>query len=349
MKTKLRLSPFSTGHVSRIFFRFALMTAVILLLALGGAKLLPPSSSSAKARVSFNQTLGAQKCLTCPAPKQQTIYAPLIDLPGASSSEINLNCRSSHPMDVTPTFYKVDGTPIVGEVIHLQPADILFLDTKSLIPAEHRNQRDWGGMSLSYTGQYMEAWAQITLHGVNRGGSVNVLFSVLNDARSNSQGAVWWMPRNGEATIALGNGSGERIHATLEFSDGESRDVNLDPFATEIVTRHANQRGGRPALNGRSESVIINSAGPEGSLIARGIVGSADGKFTGSCAGDCSVSNANEDCNGDMTAYKITGMSPSAVHVSTGDQAQDHTISVTFDPANSAAGIVFQTTFVSNV
>jgi hypothetical protein len=35
-------------------------------------------------------------------------------------------------------------------------------------------------------------------------------------------------------------------------------------------------------LNGKSESVIINSVGPMGSLIARGIVGSADGRFTSS-------------------------------------------------------------------
>jgi hypothetical protein len=282
MKTKLHLSPFPAKQVSKSLFHSTLMMVVLLLLALGGVKLLAPFSSSAKAGAGSSKTPGAQKCLTCPEPTQQTIYAPLIDLPRASSSEINLNCRSSHPMDVTPTFYKTDGTPIVGEVIHLQPADILFLDTKSLIPAGHRKLRDWGGMSLSYTGQYREVWAQITLHGINGGDSVNVLFSVLNDARSNVQGAVWWMPRNAEATFALGNGSGERIHATLEFSDGESRDVNLDPFATEIVTRHANQRGGRPALNGKSESVIINSMGPAGSLIASGIVGSADGKFTGS-------------------------------------------------------------------
>jgi hypothetical protein len=282
MKTKLHLSPFSNNHVSKSFFRPALMTAVVLLLALGGVKLLAPFSSSAKQNRQNGSGQQGSQCLKCPAPTQQIIYAPIIDLPEASSSEINLNCRSSHPMDVTPTFYKADGTPIVGEVIHLQPADILFVDTSSLIPAEYRQQRDWGGMSLSYTGQYREVWAQITLHGINRGDSVNVLFSVLNDARSNSQGAVWWMPRNGEATIALGNGSGERIQATLEFSDGATRDVNLDPFATEIVTRHANQRGGRPALNGKSESVIINSMGPAGSLIASGIVGSADGKFTGS-------------------------------------------------------------------
>lgn len=225
---------------------------------------------------------GAHSCPTCPTPKQQIIYVPVFDLPEASSSEINLNCRSSHQMEVTPTFYTMEGTPVVGEVIHLQPSEIRFVDTKSLIPAEYRQQRRWGGMSLSYTGQYMEAWAQLTLHGIDGGGSANVLFSVLNDVRSNAQAAVWWVPQDGEAAIAMGNSSGERIRAMLEFSDGESRNVELAPFATEIVRRRADGRGGRANLNGKGESIIINSTGVAGSLIARGIVGSADGKFTGS-------------------------------------------------------------------
>jgi len=98
-----------------------------------------------------NQISGNQVCPTCAPETQQTIYAPLFDLPDATGSEINLNCRSSHPMDVTPTFYTLDGTPIVGEAIHLQPSEIRFVDTKSLIPAEYRQQGHWGGMSLSYT------------------------------------------------------------------------------------------------------------------------------------------------------------------------------------------------------
>src|SRR5215470_3868823 len=104
MKTKLRLSPFSTNHVSRTFFHSALMTAVVLLLALGGVKLLAPFSSSAKQNRQGANRQQSSQCLKCPAPSQQIIYAPLIDLPEASTSEINLNCRSPHPMDVTPTF-----------------------------------------------------------------------------------------------------------------------------------------------------------------------------------------------------------------------------------------------------
>ena len=46
MKAKLRpLSPFTINHVSKTFFRSALMTAAVLLLVLGGAKLLERRSS----------------------------------------------------------------------------------------------------------------------------------------------------------------------------------------------------------------------------------------------------------------------------------------------------------------
>lgn len=224
----------------------------------------------------------APSCPTCAPETQQTIYAPLFDVPEAASSEINLNCRSPHPMDVTPTFYTLEGVPIVGEVIHLQPAEIRFIETKSLIPAEQRQQRRWGGMSLSYTGRYMEAWAQLTLHGIGHGGSVNVIFSVLNDKRSNTQASVWWMPPDGTATLALGNSSAQSVTATLKFSGEDSQDVNIAPFATEIIQRRGNQRGGHAASKGVTDSVVINSNGDPGSLIATGFVGSANGKFTGS-------------------------------------------------------------------
>src|SRR5947209_7566206 len=53
-----------------------------------------------------------EHCPTCKPPTQQTIYAPLFDVPEAASSEIVLNCRSVHTVDLTPTFYTIDGTAI---------------------------------------------------------------------------------------------------------------------------------------------------------------------------------------------------------------------------------------------
>ncbi|MGZ8843888.1 MAG: hypothetical protein ACXW18_09515, partial [Pyrinomonadaceae bacterium] len=82
-----------------------------------------------------------------------------------------MNCRSAHEIELTPTFYTIEGKAIAGEPIHLQPAEMRFVETTSLIPVRERNRHRWGGMSLSYVGNLLEAWAQITLKGLRGGGS----------------------------------------------------------------------------------------------------------------------------------------------------------------------------------
>src|SRR5436190_5703391 len=221
-----------------------------------------------------------QSCNTCAPPKTQVIYAPLIDLPDAASSEVVLNCRSAHELDVTPTFYTDEGQPISGSNIHLQPAEMRFVDTKSLIPAHERNRHHWGGMSLTYTGNLQEAWAQLTLKGLRGGGSANVFFAVVGQPRANSIESVWWMPRNAEAVIALGNSSNQPVHANLIFGNGESESLDIGPFATELVRSRGNGLSLSSSDRSRPETVSINYTGPEGSLIPAGYIGSAKEKFT---------------------------------------------------------------------
>jgi hypothetical protein len=172
------------------------MAAVALLIALGSVKLLAPFSSSAKqnrrgtitkqngqgpaGRQGIAQSSqGGASCPTC-SQKQRTIYAPLFDLPESSGSEIALNCRSAHDLVITPTFYTLEGEAYTGADITLKPHEIRFVETKSLIPKKERSRHKWGGMAFSYVGGFMEAWAQLTLHGIHGGGSINVLFTVMS-------------------------------------------------------------------------------------------------------------------------------------------------------------------------
>ena len=207
------------------------------------------------------------------------IYAPLFDLPEAASSEIVLNCRSAHELEVTPTFYTLDGAAIVGDVIRLQPAEMRFVDTKSLIPLRERYRHRWGGIAFSYSGTLLEAWAQLTLHGILGGGSANVFFAVVNQPRANTIEAVWWTPRGGEALIALGNSSNQAAHATLIFSNGASHVADIGPFATKIV-RRSEVLGLLSSDADQAEAVSINYTGTAGSLIPTGFISSASGGFT---------------------------------------------------------------------
>lgn len=208
-------------------------------------------------------------CPTCAPPTSQIIFTPLIELHDASFTEINLNCRSSQPIEVVPTFYKVAGTPIIGNTIHLMPSEMRFVDVKSLIPEEYRNSHNWGGMSLTYNGRPMEVWAQLTLHDVDHGGSSNALFTVIGTPSSNTRNAVWKAPGNSDATIALGNYSSTPATASLTFSNGDMESVVIAPFGTQIVTRRNNGSRRTPI---DAESVTINSIGQTGRIISTGLV-----------------------------------------------------------------------------
>jgi hypothetical protein len=269
MKTKLHLSPFSTNHISRTFFHSALMTAVVLLLALVGAKLLPSSSSSAKQNT---ENGGGRSCPHCAPRADQIIYIPLIDLPEAQGSEIVFNSRSPQEMYVTPTFYKLDGTAIVGKQVLIQSSEIRYVDLKKLIPGPYRNDRDWGGMSLAYTGVPREMWAQLRLLGVNGGSNVDEFFNVPQEVRSDLQEAVWWVPQQSTSIIALGNITDTATGAIVRFGDGQEQAVSLAPHATEIIRR-------APLLQASGESVTINITGAAGSVIPTGLIVSADGAF----------------------------------------------------------------------
>jgi len=163
-----------------------------------------------------------RQCSSCPPPSSRRIYAPAIDLNEAQSCEIVLNSRSANPIDITPTFYTADGDGIIGNPIHLQPAEIRFVPVEQLMPRSIRGVHRWGGIALSYTGNVLEVWAQITFHGIG-GGSIDETFNVLEEPGSDTREAVWWMPRQSTAILALGNSSGNAVRANVPSGIVEQR------------------------------------------------------------------------------------------------------------------------------
>lgn len=213
-----------------------------------------------------------QACSTCAPPSPRRIYAPAIELKEAERCELVLNSRSPNPVEVTPTFYTENGETIVGMPLQLQPAEIRFIPVEELMPESLRGRRHWGGIALSYTGGVMEVWAQITFHGLG-GGSIDETFNILEEPGSDTREAAWWMPKRSRAVIALGNSSDTPIRARAQFSTGDSEDIDIAPFATKFIRRHA-QRD-------MAESVKLSSIGPDGSLRMAGFV-TGDEEFTSS-------------------------------------------------------------------
>ena len=221
---------------------------------------------------------GPPSCTACPPPMLRKIYVPAIELPEARTSEIVLNSRSANVIEVTPTFYTATGDQIVGQPLQLKPAEIRFARIDSLIPRFNRNHR-WGGMTLSYVGGPMEVWAQITFHGVGDKGSIDETFNVLGDQPSDTREAVWWMPKTSTAVIALGNSSDTPIQITANFSDGESKQINIAPFATEFIRRRGADSQGR---SGSVESVKLTTTGLGDALRVAGFIVGAGKNFDSS-------------------------------------------------------------------
>ncbi|MDX2039867.1 MAG: hypothetical protein SF097_01400 [Acidobacteriota bacterium] len=252
---------------SRVFY-FSLIAAICL--AFVGAVVLPKQKAEAQ-----GQRREKKKYQPAPhAPTNQTVYAPLIDLPGQTEAEIVINNRSSHNMEINPTFYSTSGQAFAASPMTLKPAEVRYFAIADLLPRGlNRNQA--GGVALSYQGSIMEVAAQLTLLGKERTGNADVTLYGAMDYRSTTQEAVWWMPNKGTATMILGNSSNLAISASLKFANGETREIKLDPYATEVVTR---RDVGRP-IEGVPDSVRIEVAGPVGSLRAAGFVAAQDGRI----------------------------------------------------------------------
>lgn len=269
----LSLTALLVPLITSVFLTFPSTTASDADIPRGGA-----GDSGASGPVSPGLPQGETKpCPNCPEPTRQTIYAPTIGLPGVPTGQIVLNCRSSKIIEVTPTFYTAEGAAVAGDAFQMQPAEIRFVEIKSLIPAEHRGRRTWGGMSFSYTGNALEMWAQISLRGAGGADSTDVTFSVLDGRGSDVQEAVWWTPEGGAAVIALGNSSDTTIRTLVQHSDGESRQIDIAPHATAYVARGIGHSPG-----GVAEAVRLTTAGPAGSLRAVGVVTSQNRKFASS-------------------------------------------------------------------
>lgn len=277
--------PRKTLDRSRLFIsarqlRFLLLLGFFLI---AGFSLLAHSSASntklGKSSAGVHQDLprlpqqgDKQGCPHCGPQGDQSIYLPLIDLPEAQGSELVFNSRSPHAMDVTPTFYEADGTIVAGEPVHVESAEIRYVNVKKLIPPNYRGARNWGGMSLSYYGSNREMWAQLRFLGVHGGGSVDEFFTVTSESRSDLIEATWWLPGTSTSIVALGNVTDVATSAVLQFGSDQPQKITLAPHATETVRHEGSQRAG-------TESITINVTGAPGSIIPSGVITSENGSF----------------------------------------------------------------------
>lgn len=268
-KKKAAITPRQSRTIG---FVLAFMSVTMLLFL---APTIPSRSNATKSRSLQRANAVKSVCAACAAATTQTIYAPLIQLDESSGTEINLNCRSPHSLQVTPTFYTKKGEAFTGDVFEMGPAEVKTVDLKTLMPKSIRNRHDLGGMTLGHDGGLMEMWGQLRLLRVGGGDSVDVTFVNISDKRSDVRDAVWQMPEHSSAAIAIGNLGTHAVTAKLQFSNGDYQELSIPSFGSELVRRHRNQRGSDDA-----EAVRITAADGSGDLIPAGAVATNGGRFT---------------------------------------------------------------------
>lgn len=114
---------------------------------------------------------------------------------------------------------------------------------------------------------------------VGDGGSVDVTFVNLSDKRSDVRNAVWPMPGHASAVIAIGNAGARTVKAKLQFSDGDSQEIDVPSFGTELVRKNSERRGGRRNTED-GEAVRITAADGSGDLVIAGAVTAKKDSFT---------------------------------------------------------------------
>ncbi len=82
------------------------------------------------------------------------------------------------------------------------------------------------------------------------------------------------MPKKSTAVIALGNSSNVDIRTTAQFSDGETKEIDIPAGATRFIRQRSRQRD--------TDSVKLTTAGPEGSMRVMGFIVAEDNSFTSS-------------------------------------------------------------------
>lgn len=206
----------------------------------------------------------------------RAVYAPLVRSHELPYAEIALNNRSPLPTEVTLAFYSKNGAPSEPVKVALQPGEVRHMDVGDLIPEGLKLQRELGGLFVQYTGQWNQVAAQLTLISKDRKGSMDEPLRPDTDFRSGVQDAVWYLPEDAAASIALGNTTAADIVARLVFPGEESREVKLHPYETQVITLHRNSSS-EAEKKDPAASVRVETSAPSGALRAVGYVILGDG------------------------------------------------------------------------
>jgi len=118
----------------------------------------------------------------------------------------------------------------------------------------------WGGIALSYTGNVLEVWAQITFHGIG-GGSIDETFNILEEPGSDTREAVWLTPaKKAPPSLRWAIARQQRFTPSRNSAAELVKTFEIPAGVTRFIRHRA--REGRD-VSATPESVKLTTVGPK--------------------------------------------------------------------------------------
>jgi hypothetical protein len=137
----------------------------------------------------------------------RSVYTPLVRSAEFPYATLALNNRSPQETEVSLLFFSKNGRPHGPVTITVPPGEVQHFDIAELLPDQLKHQPEIGGLMASYTGQWNQVAAQLTLISASRAGSLDQPLRPATDFASQVQNAVWFVPKEGSAAVVVGNSS----------------------------------------------------------------------------------------------------------------------------------------------
>lgn len=220
----------------------------------------PPQPRESRAQLA-NRPL---RPLVCAPPTSQRIYAPLPPA-GWGDAELLVQNRRAGETTVSARFFR-KGAAHEGKSVTLGASQVRWLRLDQL--AGTRRDRGYDGIELSYDGILLEVGAQLTLLR-ERGGNVDIPFSMAGEYASLEQQAVWPVPSGARAKVLVGNASEQAVSIRVE-SSAHRREMTLEPYETAVLQDDPGSRSRTPGLGVGWMRLMVD--GPLGSVRATGYV-----------------------------------------------------------------------------
>lgn len=128
---------------------------------------------------------------------------------------LTLNNNKLAALTTNITVYTASGLSTQLPNISMVASESKLLELSPVLKSAGLGHQELGWLKLNYTGTFLELGAQLTLYPVKGGSGVDSPRSLSADYKSSERHAVFWMPSQSKARLAMTNEAGSSIFVKL--------------------------------------------------------------------------------------------------------------------------------------